>query len=689
VAATFRGEGSTVRKTILWAAMALVSSAAFAQTGEQRYTVITGGNAVGHVIATPQGETLRIDYDVKDNGRGPTMAETLRLDAQGLPVEWAITGATTFGSKVDERFSLSGTAAQWKDSVGDGKTSVSEPSLYIGQSASPWALGLYARALLKDADREMPALPGGTIRLQEGEPLQVGSGANEITVRHYALSGLDLNPSYLLLDADKALFAVLSSRGVVIRKGYEAEEPRLREMAAKMGEQRFEALQAQMAHNYAAPVRIRNVRVFDPKTMALGEPVSVVISGNRISGIQPLDTAPSAGEVQIDGAGGTLVPGLYEMHAHSGQSGLLLNIAAGVTSARDMGNDNAVLQTMMASIDAGKIAGPRITPAGFIEGRSPFNSNNGYLVSSQAQALEAVRWYAARGYPQIKLYNSMNPRWSAAAAVEAHRLGLRVSGHIPAFSNADQMIAAGYDELTHINQIMLGWVLTPEEDTRTLLRLTALKRLDELDLQSPRVRTTMNSIVEKKVAVEPTIAIHENLLLNQDGQVPRGDADTLGNMPIGVQRNSKRAWSDMSAPGDREAYAGAFEKILTTVREMHERGVFLIPGTDLGGGLRFHRELQLFVEAGFTPGEALRRATLDMAAYQGEDQQLGSIERGKLADFFLVPGDPTTDLRELKRTNMVVKNGVVYFPSEIYPAFGITPFSEAPKVTLPQSKPTN
>jgi len=96
-----------------------------------------------------------------------------------------------------------------------------------------------------------------------------------------------------------------------------------------------------------------------------------------------------------------------------------------------------------------------------------------------------------------------------------------------------------------------------------------------------------------------------------------------------------------------------------------------------------HRELQLFVEAGFTPAQALRRATLDMAAYQGEDQQLGSIERGKLADFFLVPGDPTADLRELKRTSMVVKNGVVYFPSEIYPAFGIKPFSEAPKVTLP------
>jgi imidazolonepropionase-like amidohydrolase len=194
----------------------------------------------------------------------------------------------------------------------------------------------------------------------------------------------------------------------------------------------------------------------------------------------------------------------------------------------------------------------------------------------------------------------------------------------------------------------------------------------------------MDAIVAKKVAVEPTLAIHENLLLNQDGQVPSGQAEWIENLPIGSQRNAKRAWSDMSAPGDREAYAGAYQKILDGVREMHERGVFLIPGTDLGGGLAFHRELQLFQQVGFTPAQALRRATIDMAEYLGEDQQLGSIERGKLADFFLVPGDPTESLSELKNARMVMKDGVVYFPSELYPRFGIQPFSTAPAVQVPQ-----
>lgn len=662
---------------------ALLLSAQPAPAADQSYTVVTGGNRVGHVKVAAERDALRIEYDVKNNGRGPTIAETLRLGKDGLPVAWTITGATTFGSKVDETFERRGDDARWKDSAGEGKAKAEGSHIYVGQSASPWALGLYARALRADEDRKLPALPGGELMLSDGEALEVGAGDARITVRVNVLSGLNFDPSYLLLDDSGELFAVLSPRSTVVRAGYESEDERLRELAARLSRERHEDLQRKTARRFDAPVRITNVRVFDPASVSLTGPHSVVFRGTRIAGVQPVDAPATPGEVSIDGEGGTLVPGLYEMHAHTGQAGTLLNVVAGVTSSRDMGNDNAVLDALIAAIEAGKVAGPRIARSGFIEGRSPFNSNNGILVGSEPEALDAVRWYAARGFHQVKLYNSMNPKWSAAAVAEAHRLGLRASGHVPAFSNADAMIDAGYDELTHINQIMLGWVLGPEEDTRTLLRLTALRRLATLDLQSPQVRRTMDRIVERKVAVEPTIAIHENLLLNQSGEIPRGVADIFPNMPPEWQRGVRQAWTDMSAPGDREAYAGAWEKLLATVRELRERGVFLIPGTDLGGGLSFHRELMLFEEIGFTPAETLRRATLDMAAYLGQDQDLGSIARGKLADFFLVPGDPTTDLGQLRRIRMVVRDGVAYFPAEVYPHFGIRPFADAPTVAGP------
>ena len=665
--------------------LSLLSGGAFAAPVVEQFTVVTGGNKVGHLTATRDGASVAIDFDVKNNGRGPTIAEKLTLDDGGLPTQWTITGATTFGSKVNERFALADGQATWTDSVGDGSAAVAEPSLYIGQSASPWSLGMYARALLKDGDRTLPALPGGAVRVEAGEAVPVTDGQQSLTVRVHAVSGLEYAPDYVLLDETQALFAVISPSTIVVRKGFEGEQVRLRAMAAELSTKRLETIQAKTAHRYGVPVRFRNVRVFQPRDLTLSAPVSVVIHGRHISSIQPLDSAASPGEVLVEGEGGTLVAGLYEMHAHTGQEGALLNVAAGVTSVRDMGNDNAVLDALIARIEAGTIGGPRVHRSGFIEGKSPFNSNNGKLVTSEAEALDAVRWYAARGYGQVKLSNSMKPEWSAAAAKQAHRLGLRVAGHVPAFSNADAMIDAGYDELTHINQIALGWVLSPEEDTRTLLRLTALKRLATLDLASARVQRTLDHIVDRKVAVEPTIAIHENLLLNRGGAVPQGAVDYLENLPVGEQRGARQGWADMSAPGDAEAYAAAYGKILDTLRQMRKRGVLLIPGTDLGGSFTFHRELELFTQLGYTPAEVLKLATWDMATYLGQDQTTGSIERGKLADFFLVAGDPTADLKAIKAIRAVVKDGAVYYPSEVYPHFGIKPFATAPEVTLPDA----
>ena len=138
---------------------------------------------------------------------------------------------------------------------------------------------------------------------------------------------------------------------------------------------------------------------------------------------------------------------------------------------------------------------------------------------------------------------------------------------------------------------------------------------------------------------------------------------------------------DTAPPGDDPAYRGAYDQIVATTRALHERGVFVVPGTDTGGALTYHRELELLQRAGMTPGQVLARATLDLARYEGQDQRLGSIEKGKLADFFLVPGDPTRDLKAIKSIAMVVKDGLVYFPSEVYPKFGIQPFAPAPKVT--------
>jgi len=645
------------------------------------YVFIFGDKNVGHLIAETKGDQTTIDFDVKNNGRGPTIAESITLDTAGLPTAWTVKGTSTFGSKIAEHFVRKGARGEWLDSTGKGHSTIHAPSIYLAQSSSPWANGVYARALLKVADKQLPALPGGVLRLEKGETLTVQGKDGPLEVTRYDLIGINLDPETILLDANNNLFADVDASSILVRAGYEGEQTRLRAQAAAWSSQRFVKIEHDVAHHYAGPVRIRNVRLFDPKTSALTPPVAVLVQGSVIAAVEPLDSRATPGETTVDGAGGTLIAGMYEMHAHIGQSDALLDVAAGITTVRDMGNDNAVLDKLVEQIDSGTIGGPHVIRSGFIEGKSPFSANNGILVDSEEKAVEAVRWYGARNYWQIKSYNSMNPAWVPAMAKEAHLLGMRLAGHIPAFSTADDMILAGYDEITHINQFSLGWVIQPGEDTRTLFRLTALKRLPGLDLQSPKVQHTVDLMVERKIAIDPTLGIHEQLTQRRDGQVPPGAVDYIDHMPIGFRRDSMKALVDTSAPGDDQAYRQAFDKLVAVVRMLHDRGVFIVFGTDTGGSFTYHRELELYQLAGMTPAEILKRATFDSAHYVGQDQRMGSIEKGKLADFFLIPGDPIKNLKAIKTISMVVKDGTFYYPSEVYPKFGIQPFAQPPKIT--------
>ena len=655
------------------------STAALADT--ERFAVFRKDLKIGHVIVDRSGDAATVDYDVKDNGRGPTVAEKLVLGSNGLPTAWHVTGTQTFGGKIDETFARTGTVSAWRDAAGPG-TASGPAKLYISQSGSPWDYQIYAQAILK-AGGKLDVLPGGTVTMTRGERLTIKGPSGDVGVTRYQLTGLDLTPDDLLLDDNNRLIALPEANGGTVREGFEGNNAQFRTLAAKWQSERWATIQRETAHHYAGPLRIANVRLFDPATQKLTGPVSVVVNRNEIVGVQPAGSAGTPGETVIDGAGGTLIPGMFEMHAHLQADGALLNLLAGITTVRDMGNSNPVLDELDRRIEAGEVGGPRIVRSGFIEGKSPFSANNGFVVDSEARAVEAVRWYAARGYWQIKIYNSITPAWVPAMVAEAHRLGLRVAGHVPAFTDADHMLAAGYDELTHVNQLALGWALKPGEDTRTLFRLTALGRLPALDLDSAPVQATLGTMKAKGVPLDATLGIHENLLLNRDGMTAPGAVDYADHMPLSVQRGLKQAWSDPDKFGGDANARAAYTKLVDLLKRVNAKGIMLVPGTDTGGSFTYHRELELYTALGMTPGQALARATGDMARYLGRDQRLGSIARGKLADFFLVPGDPTRDIKAIKTVAMVVKDGTVYFPAEVYPRFGIKPFVAAPRVTAP------
>lgn len=666
---------------LLAAAATLLPASALAQ--ESEYRVLATGTDIGGLEVDQDGDTYEIVWDYKQNGRGPTVEETITVDEAGRPVDVKISGRTTFGNLIDEWYRPDGDGgANWQDAAGGGSSDTD--GFYVSQSGSPWDLALLTEALLRDDDGRIDTLPSGTAVLTARDTVDLASDAGDVSVTVYEVSGLNTSPSYVLLDGDGKFFGTASPSFAVLRAGYEAHDQALRDMTERYSAERLSELQATYAHRYDAPVRITNVRIFDSIAKTVGEPSDVVVFDGRISLIEPTGGTTIEGEVRIDGEGAMMIPGLYEMHAHLGRESALTNVLAGVTSMRDIGNRNEVLDKLLERIEAGELAGPRVTRFGFIEGESPFSSRTGVLVSSAEEAVEATRMYAAKGFHGIKLYNSMKPEWNAEAIAEAKRLGLMVAGHVPAFSTADAMIDMGYSEVTHVNQLMLGWVLNEGEDTRTLFRFTAMKRFPSLDLYGDQVNATIDAMLANGVAHEPTLGIHEIGLTAKDGEYHAGAVSYADNMPPSVQRSLKQALFGADTSEERQEYVDAYATIKDTLRRMHKSGILLIPGTDTGGALTYHRELELFGQLGMTNEEVLARATIDMARYLGQNEDLGSIERGKLADFFLVRGDPTEDLGQLKQIGLVSRGGTFYAPAEVLPAFGITPFAEAIELPDPE-----
>jgi hypothetical protein len=356
----------------------------------------------------------------------------------------------------------------------------------------------------------------------------------------------------------------------------------------------------------------------------------------------------------------------------------VLQIAGGVTTTRDMGNNNARLQQIISEVDAGETLGPRIIPSGFIEGDSPYSASNGIKVKSLQEAQDAVEWYAQHGYRQIKIYNSFHPEWVAETAALAHQRGMRVSGHVPAFMTSAEAIRAGYDEIQHINQLMLVFFVGPKDDTRTLARFYLLaEHAHALDLSSQPVLDLIALMKEHDTVLDTTLTAFEGNFTQLQGEINPSYAAAADHVPVAV----RRAWLENSmnlTASNAATYRASYDKMVQFVGQLYRAGVPLEAGTDDIAGFTLHRELELYVRAGLTPAQALQVATWNGARFTGRLAELGSIEPRKRADLILVDGDPTRNISDIRRISLVMKDGVVYFPAEVYEAIGVRRFADPP-----------
>jgi hypothetical protein len=610
-----------------------------------------------------------------DRGRGPKIYTTYRLDSRGLIVFEESTGVDYMKSPVEERFSIQAGEAAWKNQAENEKQSGASGKFYIDLNGGSESGAILARALLApESAGKLPVLPNGEASIRKLQSVTVEGSGKKKTATLYEMSGLGFTPQYLWLDEDRQFFAAVSGWFSVVLSGFESCVPQLQDSQRKAELEHAAALAKQFSHAPSGDLIIRNVTLFDSLTGKLVANQRVTIHGERIASVEKEDgRANPAGAQVIDGGGKMLLPGLWDMHAHLFREDAFLDIAAGVTTVRDLGNSIDELTRLRQQIKDGTQIGPRVVPAGFIDGPGPFEGPVKVLAATPEEAKEKVDHYADLGYVQIKIYSSVKPELVPIIADEAHKRGLRVSGHVPSGMIAEQFVRDGADEIQHMNFVFLNFMPDVKE-TRTPARfIEPGKRGGDLDLNSQQVNDFIGFLKQHHTVIDPTMGIWESTYVDRPGQPGKTDGPMFERLPVQVQRASRMAGDalDASDPVVDKQYRAAYANMVRMVKKLYDNGIQIVAGTDDSNGYYLDRELEIYVEAGIPAPEVLRIATIEAAQVMHMEKDFGSVAAGKYADMILVKGDPTKQISDIRHVETVIKNGVVYKPAELYPAFGI------------------
>lgn len=649
-----------------------MSAPAFADTA---LTVMMSGTARGEVVITqdPERPIRKTVYGFQDRGRGPSLSEVVNSDEDGLPLSLSVDGTDYRKFPIRERFTRADGHSAWESDADAGQGPFA--GFYLPNQSTPEDLAALARALLKAPGHALDLLPTGHVAIAPSVQVKVDGAAGPATAHLYLITGLDFEASPVWLDNQGELFASGGSWLGVMRKGYEAAQPELlKAQESALGERALK-LAATLSRAPKGPLVIRHAAVFDAEARTLHRGWSVAIDGDRITATGPdaRVPAPKGAEV-IDARGQTLLPGLWDMHVHiTSQTDGLLDLMAGVTTVRDMGDDMDTLKRLSERFDRGELNGPHILKAGLIDGTGPFQGPTKVLVSNADEMLAAVKMFADAGYPQIKLYSSVKPELVPVAVQAAHARGMRVSGHVPAGMTMRQAVDAGYDEVQHANFWVLNF-MSPEivARTNTPSRFSdAYIHGREIDLGSPEVKDFIAFLAAHHTVVDPTLVTFETMFTGVKGQQIKSYQPYADRLPPGMLRGGLSGGRGKT-PEERAAYTESYRRMMQMLKLLHDAGVPVVNGTD-GGALDYTRELVLHVESGMQPADVLYDSTLGSARVMKLDAQTGSIAPGKRADLVLVEGDPTADISAVRNTRLVIKDGRLFDPEALAEAAGLKP----------------
>ena len=639
------------------------------------FAVLLRGNRVGYETScAARNGSRETFFAFNDRGRGPDLHTRVRFDAKGMPAAVEIEGHDYLKNEIQEHFSRTGSSAAWKNKIEEEKRDISGSAFYVSFSGPPEEIGWLASALAREPSGRLPLLPAGEARVEALTRRNVAVGGRTLSIRLHAITGLDFQPSYVWLDESGAFFAAVSNWVAVIPEGWEGVAPELLRVQEDRADARRAEAVRRVRRTPRGPLVFTGARLFDAREAVSRPGTTVVVSGQKISAVGPDGSVPiPSGAEVVDAKGKTLLPGLFDMHAHPSPDDGMLHLLAGVTSIRDMAAEPDARKPL-SGWETGEAAGPRVVVfAGIIDGPGPMQGPTKTLVSTEAEARDAVRRIAEAKFTQVKIYSSVKPELVPVIVSAAHAAGLRVSGHIPAFMTAEQAVRAGYDEIQHMNMLFLNFYAEQVPDTRGPARFTEVaERAATLDLDSEPVRKFLRLLKDRGIVVDGTLGIFENFFTDRPGRVAAAFTPVADRLPPQVRRGLLDGGLPVTEETERR-YRDSFAAMKRLLARLVEEGIPIVAGTDSIPGSTLHRELEVYVDAGLPAPKVLQIATLGAARVAGRAETLGSIEPGKLADLVLIEGDPTARISDVRNVRMVVRDGLIYDPAKLCAELGIRP----------------
>lgn len=612
--------------------------------GWERYTVDTRGDST----------RLTADFAYVDRGRRIHVESALSAGADYTPRRLEVYRVADTTRTLQTRVDVAGRNATVTQR---GKTDT-VPLSPLAFALSPYTPIAQHLALIRywnahGKPDSIDVVPGGptnrvAIRMSGTTALSGDGYSGKLT--RYSIDGVVWGREYAWLDDQGRIAMFASAAGGLstkaIRAGLAAAELQLMNVAADAALNDLTASMSHVKRLASGTVAIVGGTLVDATGRAAVPNAVVVVRNGRIAaaGAAASITIP-ANSARIDATGKTIVPGLWDMHAHLHQAEWLpVYMGAGVTTVRDMGNELPFITGLRSGVSSGTLIGPRILAAGLIDGDGP-NAFGAFSASTPEEGRAIVRRYHQLGFEQMKLYSLLSPAVVGAICDEAHKLGMTVTGHIPNSLSLLAAVDSGMDQVAHLP--LRG------------------------DAQSDTLRKTIEHLKMRGTVLDPTASWGE-IGGHSTAEALESFQPVTAHLPATFVQFRVAGWG--SAGIDTATAHARLARTLATIGAVYNAGVPIVAGTDEGvPGFSVYRELELYVRAGMTPMDALRSATAVPAKAMRLDRELGTIEPGKRADLLILDANPLDDISNIRRVRSVMSNGVLYDPASFWRMAGFTP----------------